>query len=98
MPGKEDDANARSDFQQFALDRQRLEQSLKEPSGRQWGGCLIRPTRKDDGELVSAEPGDRVRLPQLGLQPCRHLAQDVVAGMMPEGVVDFLEPIQVHYQ
>src|ERR1700724_3931341 len=55
MPRKEDDANARSDFQLFALDRQRLEQSLKQPSGRQCGGCLVRHPGKDDGVRVSAQ-------------------------------------------
>src|ERR1700730_4376036 len=62
MPRKEDDANARSDFQLFALDRQRLEQSLKQPSGRQCGGCLVRPPGEDGGETVPAPSGERGRI------------------------------------
>jgi hypothetical protein len=50
------------------------------------------------GELVPAEPGHGVDLPQRSLEPRPDLAQQLVAVVVPEGVVDVLEAVQVQQQ
>src|SRR5262249_13952900 len=41
------------------------------------------------------EPGDRVRRPYLLAQPVRDLDEDLISHVMPEAVVDRLEPVEV---
>jgi hypothetical protein len=53
--------------------------------------------RQQDGELVAAEPGDRVVRAQRGSQPRPHLGQQLVTHGMTETVVDVLEPIKVDH-
>jgi hypothetical protein len=59
--------------------------------GRALGGGA----RHQHGELVAAEAGHGVDLPQRPLEPGPDLAEQLVAVMMAEGVVDVLEPVQV---
>ena len=60
------------------------------------------PTPSTDGSRTanSSPPrrADRVRLPQDRPQPRAHLAQQLVAVGVPEGVVDLLEAVQVDEQ
>ena len=60
----------------------------------------LRATRlgHEHGELVAAEPGDRVVLAQSLSEAPSDLSQHLVAGRVAERVVDLLEPIQVHYE
>ena len=46
-------------------------------------------------ELVAAQAGHRVRSPQAGLHAGGHLAQQLVAGLVPQGIVHVLEPVEV---
>ena len=48
------------------------------------------------GELVAAEPAHRVLRPQTGAEPVGHRHQHLVAGRVPEAVVDRLEVVHVH--
>ena len=51
-----------------------------------------------DRELVAAEPRERVARPQRLLQARADLAQHLVAGVMPERVVELLEAVEVDQQ
>ena len=48
------------------------------------------------GKFVAPKTGQRVALPQHASQALRHLTQHLIAGRMPQGVIDFLEVVQVH--
>ena len=50
---------------------------------------------EQDGELVAAEPGDGVPLPQHRPEPRADLAEQLVAVAVAQSVVDLLEPVQV---
>ena len=54
--------------------------------------------RHDDGELVAAEAGNRVELPDAAAQPVGDDLQQLVADRMSERVVDALEMIEVEAQ
>ena len=51
-----------------------------------------------DRELVAAEPRERVAGPQRLLQARADLAQHLVAGRVPERVVELLEAVEVDQQ
>ena len=61
------------------------------------GAAFIR-AGEDQRELVAAEARDGVGLPKVGHDPVRDLADEKIAGAMPERVVYLLEPIEVHHQ
>ena len=54
--------------------------------------------RKHDDELVSGEPADGARRRRLVGEPARDGAQDGVAGVVAERVVDHLEAVEVDEQ
>ena len=49
--------------------------------------------RKQHGELVTADPRHDVGMAQALLQESRHSLEHIVAGLVPEGVVDVLEVV-----
>ena len=51
---------------------------------------------RDQGELVAAQPRRPLARPAIGAQTTTHLGEEQVAGMMPHGVVEVLEVIQVN--
>ncbi|HEY3726388.1 MAG TPA: hypothetical protein VGL51_04385 [Solirubrobacteraceae bacterium] len=51
---------------------------------------------EQQGELVAAQAGDRVRGPDGTTKPDSDLGQQLVAGGVAEGVVDLLEAVEVH--
>ena len=51
-----------------------------------------------DGELVAAQPGNGVGRCELRAESRSDLAQQPVPVVMAEGVVDLLEPVEVHQQ
>ena len=53
---------------------------------------------QQDRELVAAEPGERVALPQAGLEPARHGDEQFVAHQVAEVVVDDLEAVEVEIE
>ena len=50
------------------------------------------------GELVAAQPGDGVARTERPAQPARDGLEELVAGLVPEGVVDRLEAVEVEEQ
>ncbi|WRL63368.1 hypothetical protein U6N30_27080 [Blastococcus brunescens] len=73
-------------------------QGLAQPLGHVLGLRDTVDERQQDGELVPAEPGDGVALPQHRLQSRAHLAEQLVAVGVAQGVVDLLEAVQVDQQ
>ena len=53
---------------------------------------------EDESELVAAKPRDRIAGAQAGAQTLAELAQQLVAARVADGVVDLLEPVEVHQQ
>ena len=51
---------------------------------------------QDDGELVPAQPGHEVPVPQVAAQGDGHLDDEPVTRLVAEGVVDGLEVVEVH--
>ena len=56
---------------------------------------LVGVVLQQDAELVPADPRDRVARPALELESLRGRDQQLVARVMPQAVVDRLEPIQI---
>src|SRR2546422_569027 len=90
MPGKQDDPDAGSNLEQLALDHQGLLQGLLDSRGGQARCHLVRYSWENDGELVAAETGHRVRLPQLALESAGHVAKDLVTTVVPKPGGDIL--------
>ena len=55
-------------------------------------------THKKDGELVAAQPRNGVRFAQARTQAAGHDLQKLIAGVVPEGVVDAFKIIEVEEQ
>ena len=62
---------------------------------RQHDLALRRQAGEHDDEFVAADADDHVGLADAGPHPVSHGAQQLVAGMMPEAVVDHLEIIEI---
>jgi hypothetical protein len=91
------DADARVDVDADAADLEGVLQRGPQPQPGGAGGRLVARV-EDDRELVAAEAGQRVLRAQHGLQAGPDLAQDLVAGVMAEGVVELLEAVEVDEQ
>ena len=91
-------ADAGADFDVVAVDRigsaDRGDQPFRETRG------VARDVRDalDDGELVAAEPGDRVAFAGDRFDLRGDFPQQLVAKRVPEGVVDHFEMIQVEVE
>ena len=73
----------------------RLLEDLQDPPADPQHPRLVGGLRQQDGELVAAEPGDRAGLSDRGGQARPHLDQEQVALLVPEGLVDLLEVVEV---
>jgi hypothetical protein len=58
----------------------------------------VEEVRAEQHELVAAHPCGHVAVVGEGLEPLGHLDQHLVAALVAEGVVDLLEPVEVHEQ
>ena len=76
------------------------ERALERRAQPQAGGAGRRLVAgvEHDRELVAAEPRERVAGPQRLLQARADLAQDLVAGVVAERVVELLEAVEVDQQ
>ena len=95
--GVERDADAGVDVHVDAADRERLLERRAQAQPRGAGGRLVAGL-EDDRELVAAEARERVVAAQQGLQARADLAQHLVAGVVPERVVELLEAVEVDQQ
>lgn len=60
--------------------------------------CQIGVAREQEGELVTAKPGDEIGAAQDRAKLARHALQQRIAGLVAERVVDFLEPVEIDEQ
>ena len=95
--GETGDAEAGAHAQRPILDDARPRDLVQDLLRRQQRAVDV-GQRKDNRELVAAEPRNRVRVAQRGAQTRRHALQHAVAGMMAQRVVDLLEAVQVQEQ
>ena len=102
----EADADARRDVQLGLTDHEGLAHDLGDARGHALGdlervGAVDRVPVKvgeEQEELVAALPRDEIGLPSCRSQPLRRLAQQLVAGTVPQAVVDELEAVEVEEQ
>ena len=59
---------------------------------------LVAELVQQNRELVAAQPGQRVALPQARLEPARHRDEQLVADEVAEAVVDDLEAIEIEIE
>ena len=64
---------------------------------RKLGAIDIRG-RQQHRELVATQPRHRIGRPQGAAQPHRHFLQHLIAGVVAERVVDFLEAVEIDQQ
>jgi hypothetical protein len=95
--GTERDTDARVDVEGHAVEHEGVAQGRTQAARD-----LLRAScvgfGQEDGELVTAHPGEEVAGLQSPLQAWPHQAQQVVAHAVPEAVVDLLEPVQIDHQ
>lgn len=100
------DPDAGADHDLVLAHQHRLLQCLLDALGNAQGVVGAAQRLGHDGELVAPQPrhGEAlfqigtaygVTAPQGGPEPCRHLLQQPVAGVVPQAVVDVLEPVEV---
>ncbi len=89
------DADAGADEVVDAVDRERLGEGGGDAIGDRQRLVFVGEAIDQDPELVAAEAGDDVSRAQVGAQARRHGAQQGVAGVMAEAVVDQLEVVEV---
>jgi hypothetical protein len=93
--GMERDADAAAELEADALGDERLGEGAADRVGDLHALGGRRGGAHQDAELVAAEAGDGVaRVEQLG-EPAGHLAQDLIAVVVAERVVDVLEAVEV---
>ena len=94
--GVQGQPEARADLQAHAADVEGALERVADPMGalqRRIGGFRV---AQQDRELVAAQPaGQRVLVPRHALEPLRDRAQEIVADLVPQRVVDLLEPVEV---
>ena len=98
MAGKERDPDAGLDPEREILDLEGLRKRISDPVGHVQCVRRIRGYVEDDAELVAAEPRQRVHGPQDARQSRADLAEQGVAALVPEGVVQILETVEVDDQ
>jgi hypothetical protein len=91
------DADADVDEQLGRAERERRLHGVGDPlaHGLGRGAVARRQVADEDEELVAALPGDEVAGPHGGAQAVGHLAQQIVAEIVPERIVDALEVVEV---
>jgi hypothetical protein len=91
----ERDADARRREHLAPADRERCAQRFLNPERDRVGLLLVLELVEENRELVAAEAGERVPLPQARLETARDRHQELVSDQVAEAVVDDLEAIEV---
>jgi hypothetical protein len=87
-------ADAHAHVQADVLHGEGLQDQRAQPLGPLLGLVQGDPGQQD-GEFVATEPGQQLALAEGREQARTDLAQQLVAGGVPEAVVDLLEPVEV---
>lgn len=96
--GRQGDADAAAGTHRLLLDRERFRERTQEPPGEREGLLRLREVGNEDRELVAAQSREDVARAQLGAQPRRGDAQELVAGGVTERVVDVLETVEIEQE
>ena len=91
------DADARAERERALGDDRGLGEALEQPLGER-GRVGLAPALDEHGELVAAEARHGVARARGRAEAARHLQQHLVADVVPEAVVDLLEPVEVDEQ
>ena len=81
-----------------AAQLQRLAEHGQQPARDAFDLISFAAFFQNDDEFVAAEPGHDVARTQRGAQPVRDFHQQHVAGIMPQRIVDDLEPVEIDEQ
>ena len=92
------DADARGQPAFLAEQRERLGQDVEQALREIADVAFARDVLGEHDELVAAEPRGGVGCADRVGDPLRHDLQHLVAGEVPERVVDVLEPVEVDEQ
>ena len=93
--GEQRDADARAHEVITAADVHRQLQQLDDPVTDGAGGIGIDDVAQDHGELVTTEPRDGIAFFRTGAQSLRDDSQKLVTGIVPDGIVDAFEMIEI---
>ena len=93
-----DDAHAGADLQRLAIMFVGLAEDIDDLMGQLACVLSVAQLGHDHAEFVAPDSRHRVGLPHAAAQPKRHHPQHIVTEMVPEGVIDLVEPIQVEDQ
>jgi hypothetical protein len=86
---------AEADLQRHTVDHHGLRDRSARPLHHTFGIEQRVDVRQQQDELVASHPGDGVALANRADQPSGNLLEDLVAGVVPMGVVDLLEVVDV---
>ena len=81
-----------------AVEQERARDRVLQAAGELGGHPAVGQPAQQHGELVAAEPGERVAAAHDALQARGDLLQQAVARVVPERVVDLLEAVEVDQQ
>ena len=93
--GAEGEADAGRQGDLALVHEERLVEDAEQPVGQRAQPVEVLDVLGDDEELVGAEPDGGVLDPGAPAQPVGDLAEQQVAGLVAEGLVDGLEPVDV---
>src|SRR5512132_1970441 len=77
------------------VDEERKSNGLQDLLRDLCGVSLVRDGGNEHREFVAAEAGNRVSLPDAAADPLRDSAQQLIADRMAQGVVDYLEVVEI---
>ena len=95
--GRHGDADAGADAGADHVQHERFLEALGEPLCDRRGVVGV-PVDEHDGELVTTDADEQIGVSQRGHEPGAEQLQELVAGRVPEGVVDLLEMVEVDEQ
>ena len=98
ISGIEADADAHGDVQSMSLQKVGRGDNALDLGGDCVGLSDLANPFHDDHELVAADTGDCVALAHALREPQRNCAEQEIADLVSEGVVHFLETVDVHEQ
>ncbi len=93
--GEDGDADGGGNEELTAVDFDGMGKRAQETPRDADGILFIGEVRQDDGEFVAAHPAKRVIFAQTGFEPLADGAEEAVAGVVAEGVIDELEAVEV---
>ena len=92
---RDSDAKAGTDQNVVPVETIGCAQGSKQAAAKRFGVSRLRGADLHDRELVTTQPGHRVGVARAAAQALGHLAQQEVADCVAQGIVHFLEAIEV---